>query len=168
MPCWERERERVPRRVLLPDAGVERRGVHGVELLPWRVDGDDELHCGVVLPRGRAGEPGAVQRGILLSCWSEQPGGVRCGDVLPERGDVGGDGVSCGQGVRRGDGGACCMRRGHLLSGGVVVGDGVSCGQLLCRELGEPERMPLGQLLPCGVCELDNVRSRVLLPKPFG
>ena len=88
VPCGERERERVPGRVLLPDAGIERRGVHGVELLPWGIDGDDELHRGVVLPSGRDGEPCAMQRGILLPWWSEQPRGVPCGDVLPDGGHV--------------------------------------------------------------------------------
>ena len=88
VPCGKRERERVPRRILLRDAGVERRGVHGVELLPLWVDGDDELHGGVLLPRGRDGEPCAVQRRVLLRCGGEQPDGVCCGDVLSERGAV--------------------------------------------------------------------------------
>ena len=86
--CRQRERAAVPRRTLLPDARLERTGVHGVELLPCGVDGDDELHGGVLLPRGRDGEPCAVQRGVLLPCGGEQPDGVWCGDVLSERGDV--------------------------------------------------------------------------------
>ena len=50
MSCRQRERAAVPRRTLLPDARLERTGVHGVELLPCGVDGDDELHGRVLLP----------------------------------------------------------------------------------------------------------------------